>query len=382
MALVFTLVGALGVAALALCWTMAALVYFSAPAGRSNRALAVLLVLDGVGAGSGNGLMFLTDSARTAYAWQIVAWLAFAPFPAAYLYFVSTVDVPATRWLRARVVRIVLALYAAAAIALVLAATPLFVTRMIQPWYAPWDAENGPLVPLSFDAIAAVGAFGFVAVMGAFRRAKRGTVGRTRSLAYGVAFGFRDATFIIGAIALPALAAALPAPLLADNVGFLFAVTASATEFVFVPLLAYGILKTQLFDIDLKVKVGLKRGTLAAAFVFVFLVVAQVAQNFLAGSYGWLAGGVAAALLLFALRPLERAASRVADAAMPRVTGTSEYVAFRKLAVYRAALEGAYEDGEVTTKERAMLARLVGELQITESDASAIEEDVRRAVQT
>jgi uncharacterized membrane protein YebE (DUF533 family) len=146
-------------------------------------------------------------------------------------------------------------------------------------------------------------------------------------------------------------------------------------------LVAYALLKYQLFDIDVKVKWTIKRGTIAAAFLFVFIVVAQLGQNFLSTEYGWAAGGLAAGALLFVLAPLQRVAERVADTAMPGVSTSSEYLSYRKLEVYKATIEGAMEDGAITEKERAMLGRLREKLGISTQDAAALEaEFIRRPV--
>jgi len=59
-------------------------------------------------------------------------------------------------------------------------------------------------------------------------------------------------------------------------------------------LVAYALLQHRLFDIDLKIKWTIKRGTLAAIFIAVFFVAAQVAQNLFSESYGVWIGGVAA----------------------------------------------------------------------------------------
>jgi len=71
-----------------------------------------------------------------------------------------------------------------------------------------------------------------------------------------------------------------------------------------------------------------------------------------------------------------RIGARVADTAMPSVRETSDYVAFRKMEVYKAALEGAMEDGAVSAKEREVLRRLRESLGITDADASALERDL------
>jgi hypothetical protein len=140
--------------------------------------------------------------------------------------------------------------------------------------------------------------------------------------------------------------------------------------------LAYGILKTQLFDIDLKIKWTIKQSTVAAAFVAVFFTVSEIAQSVFQSSLGSIAGIIAAGALVFALAPLQRAADRVADAALPNVAATADYLTYKKLEVYRATVEGALEDGEITERERAMLTRLREKLGITAQDALALETDL------
>jgi hypothetical protein len=149
------------------------------------------------------------------------------------------------------------------------------------------------------------------------------------------------------------------------------------TSVAFVVLLAYGMLKVQLFDVDLRIKHGIRRSTIAAAFVAVFLIIEQVVQNWFTGKFGLLVGAVAAGLLLFALGPIRRFAEALANGAMPEVSASPEYLAFRKLEVYRAAFEGLYADTVVSDKERAMLDRLRIKLAIQPVDARAIEDEVR-----
>lgn len=113
---------------------------------------------------------------------------------------------------------------------------------------------------------------------------------------------------------------------------------------VFTALLGYGILRYQLLDIDLQIKRAIGRATVATTFAALVFVTAVTAENFLTDRYGWIAGGVAAGLLLFALTPLQRFAEHVADRAMPHVRDDSEYRLVKKLEVFRAAYEGALED--------------------------------------
>ena len=145
-----------------------------------------------------------------------------------------------------------------------------------------------------------------------------------------------------------------------------------------VPLIAYGILQTQLFDIDLRLRWTIKQSTLAAAIVAVIFVVTEAADRFLSAELGNFAGLIAAALVVFFLAPLQRFAERVATITMPHAQNTPEYVAFRKLQVYEAAVAEAQQDEGISHKERALLRRLQESLGISDEDALAIERELAR----
>ena len=84
-------------------------------------------------------------------------------------------------------------------------------------------------------------------------------------------------------------------------------------------------------------------------------------------------GLLAALAIVAALRPMQRFAKGVADRVMRGVEDTPAYLEVRKLEVYRAALEGAIQDGIITDKERAILARLRDQLAIPPEAADAVE---------
>jgi hypothetical protein len=142
-----------------------------------------------------------------------------------------------------------------------------------------------------------------------------------------------------------------------------------------VPLIAYGILRTQLFDIDLRIRWTIKQSTLAAAVVAIVYVLSEGASRLLSNELGNFAGLLAAAIVVFFLAPLQRFAERVAQAAMPNTYNTPEYATFRKLQVYEAAVVDALPGG-ISEKERALLRRLQDSLGISTTDAAAIERDL------
>ena len=142
------------------------------------------------------------------------------------------------------------------------------------------------------------------------------------------------------------------------------------------PLIAYGILRAHLFDIDLKIKWTIKQSTLAGIFVAVMFLISEGASTFLSAELGNVAGLLAAAVLMFFLAPLQRFAEQVSSAAMPKTENTPEYTAFRKMQVYESAISEAMIDGGISAKERTLLAHLRESLGISESDAEAIEREL------
>jgi hypothetical protein len=143
--------------------------------------------------------------------------------------------------------------------------------------------------------------------------------------------------------------------------------------------MAYGILRTQLFDIDLRLAAGVRRGTLAAIVVFAFFAAAEIAERVLSEEFGYVIGGLVAAALILAHKPIERVASGLSSAVLPDVNPSPAYVAFRKLEVYQEALEAAYEDGLLSKEDRVILKRLEAKLGVDSSDATRLEEDARQA---
>jgi hypothetical protein len=144
---------------------------------------------------------------------------------------------------------------------------------------------------------------------------------------------------------------------------------------VYVPLVAYGVLRVQLFDVDLRIKRTLRRGTVAAAFVATFFVVSELAANYLSSQFGTVLGVLGTGALVFFLDPIQRAAERLANAAMPNTVDTPEYESFRKLQVYDSALRAALEDGHISQRQRRVLDSMIESLGIGRDVAQRMEQD-------
>ena len=209
---------------------------------------------------------------------------------------------------------------------------------------------------------------------------------RTRAKIFASAFGFRDVcwTFVYSTALLPIWFVGFVPP---QTIGVPFwdlhAPIYICGTLVAVPLIAYGILRTQLFDIDLRIRWTIKQTTVAAAVLAVVFLVSEGVGAFLSAELGSVAGLLAAAVVVFFLAPLQRFAERVASAAMPNTENTPAYTTFRKMQVYETAVAEAREGGGISAKERALLNRLRESLGICESDAAAIEREVEsRSVAT
>jgi hypothetical protein len=147
-----------------------------------------------------------------------------------------------------------------------------------------------------------------------------------------------------------------------------------------IPLIAYGILRAHLFDIDLRIRWTVKQSTLATTVVTLIFLLSEGADRLLSSELGNWAGLLAAAIVVFFLAPLQRFAERVASVAMPNTENTPEYAAFRKMQVYEEAVsEARFEDG-ISERERALLVRLRDSLGISESDADAIEGELQTQI--
>lgn len=145
---------------------------------------------------------------------------------------------------------------------------------------------------------------------------------------------------------------------------------AAATSVAAMPaLVAYGVMHHRLFGIDLAIKRGIRRGTVAAAFLVAFLVATQTVQLISSGIAALTAGVVAMGVLLLGLTQVRRFGDRVAEAAMPAVRDEPVYLDHRKLEVYQAALRDAVDqDGRIRSDEVGTLKRLREALGLTDRD--------------
>lgn len=358
-------IGILGLAAVAMCWSLAAWLYRVGTPGSVARRLSLLLFVEGVTLGSTGYIDLFLGPATRAHAlfpqWlrieELVHTLGDCTMLVLYPLFLSAaLQTPLMRpFESARVRQLIMAI-----------AGVLFVAVL-------WGPMKIAATAL-YLALSALFGFALVASVHAWRTASGPAKARARSFA--IAFGIRDVCW--GFAYLSAIGMLWSGTYLLvdpDASGLPYIVYALGTLLA-VPLIAYGILKTQLFDIDLRIRWTIKQSTLAASFVAIVYVVTEGADRVLAEELGNVVGLLVSALVVFFLAPLQRFAERVAATAMPNTSNTTEYVTFRKLQVYEGALQEALQGGGISDKERALLNRLRDSLGITAADAEALERDL------
>lgn len=361
----------LGIPAALLAWGFALYVFVVAPRTRGARFLIAMLVADGFAVITGYSnldyvnpfLESLGIPGLPGYWHQVSDWIIVA----VYLPFLGmTLNSPLVRPLKHPLTSSVI-LYGGLLIAVLLPFLPEEIRRKFgTPFYV---------------VICITLTWGFVAALHSWLIARH-QAERARAKAFTIAFGVRD---VLWSASFTYLLWAYYGwanqdwQNVTDERGIYLALALcyQAAVIIYVPLVAYGVLRTQLFDVDLRIKRGLKRGTVAAAFVATFFVISELAGNYLSAQFGTVLGVLGTGTLVFFMDPIQRAAERVSNAAMPNTVATPEYEAFRKLQVYDSALHAAFEDGHISERQRRVLDSMIDAMGIDRETARRMEADLQ-----
>jgi len=371
------LIGILGLVAIAACWGLAAVLYRVGTTGSVARRLAVLLVVEGfvlasaefpeLASGLGDSFWdgFFESHPTMLVFLDLVHHLGDAVMIALYPPFLAlALNTNLTRPFADTRVRIGLAI-GSVLLALAVVFTPSRIGTT-----------------LLYSMVTLLFVYALVASIHAWRTAKRG-IARERAGIFALAFGVRDLGWTLSyAISSWVIWAQpeLTAFTVMTDISWLGKFVYALGTLLAVPLITYGILRTQLFDIDIHIRWTIKQSTVAAVFVAVFYLVSEGADRLLESELGNVIGLIASALVMFFLVPVQRFAERVAGAAMPNTENTPEYAMFRKLQVYEAALAEALPDGNISDRERDLLDRLRDSLGISTADADAIEHELQEGL--
>lgn len=351
-------------------WVAAAVALRTAPNRSLNRRLAVLLFLEGVFAAGAFGLLFFFERPGPVSGLAAAGTAAMVALPFQYLSFLAvSLETPLVAPFRLRIALWILGFASLAAALLVLLAPGTFITDLYSPGWAPWNFQFREWGQRGAQLHGLAYLFGLVAAISAWFLAPAGSVARNRALWFAIAFGLRDAYVGLFQFLYPLVR---PLPFWGD---FIYNPGQGIAYLAYVCLLTYGVLRTQLFDIDLKIRFAIQHSTVVAMIGGAFLVGSEVLELFLPIE-GTILGLAAALVIVVALRPVQRFAERLAGEIMPGVEDTPAYFEARKLEVYRAAVEGAVHDGRITEAERRILDRLREQLAIPPEVAAALERRV------
>ena len=352
--------------AVAMCWALAVVLYRVGHSGSVARKLSVLLVIEGLTLISTGYIDLLLGQALQEKDWyptwlMVEGWVhtfgdcamlaLYPPFLAAAL------KTDMTRPFESKRVQIGISI----------ASAVLFFAVLLTP------LKFG--ATLLYVLLSLLFGFALLASVQAWRRASGAARSRARSFA--LAFGFRDICWgLVYAAATLFIWKGQYSVVDADASGPEYLVYALGT-LIAVPLVAYGILRTQLFDIDLRIRWTIKQSTVAGIFIAVIFVISEGVSQFLSEELGTIAGLLAAGVVMFFLAPLQQFAERVASTAMPNTRNTPEYAAFRKMQVYEAAIIEAQQEGGISIKERKLLNLLRDSLDISAADAQTMEAELQ-----
>jgi hypothetical protein len=362
--------GVPGALVLVLAWSAAGIALRAAPGRLVNRQLAVVLLLEGVyGAGNFGLIFFVTDPGAASIFARLGA-VAMATLPLQYLIFLGvSLGSPMGRPFGSRPGRSALHVLTGGAVLALLVAPGLFITDVFSPAWAPWNFTYVGWGPRVVQFHGVVSLFGLIVSVDAFRRAPPNSAARNQAGWFIVAFGIRDAFIAAIQVLMPYLR---PIPYWGD---LIYNPLHGMMYVTYVPLLAYAILRHQLLDIDLRVRLALTQGTVGALLAGTFLIASELIESVVQVE-GAVLGVILALVIAGALRPAQRFAERLISAAMPGVRPDEAYLQRRRCELLRGAIENAWADGDLSDKERGLVRLLREELGVETQVAAEIEAEV------
>ena len=181
-----------------------------------------------------NALIIAGMAARIALLFQYLVFLGIA------------LDSPLVAPFRTPLARILLNAASVAAAIFVVAKPGLFYSELYSPGWAPWNFQLVNLGLWFLQVHGAVYLFALVAALSVFFGTEKGSVARNQAMWFAIAFGFRDLWAGIVQILYPILR---PVPFWGD---VLYNPGQAIVFSLYFLLLAYAVLRWQLFDIDLR----------------------------------------------------------------------------------------------------------------------------------
>lgn len=139
-------------------------------------------------------------------------------------------------------------------------------------------------------------------------------------------------------------------------------------------LLVYAVLRGQIAGIDAKVRFGISKGTVAGIVVAIVFVVSEGAQSLFGEDRQWL-GLLVGGSVVFAIAPLQRAADRLAEKAVP-VAGTQGSSAPKGLFLFEQLATRLAADGTLSPADQGTLAHVAQEMGLGAGDVHDVLERI------
>jgi hypothetical protein len=144
-------------------------------------------------------------------------------------------------------------------------------------------------------------------------------------------------------------------------------------------IIAYGILKHQLFDIEFIVKKTFVYLVITLVLIGVFRLIELLLSSFISATFfggDFAARLIAAGIVFCFFFPLRKEAIKIGDKLFPKLVKTVKYDLSHEIMVYKKQLEHALEDGVISEKEEKMLNALRIDLGISEEDHEKLKREI------
>jgi hypothetical protein len=262
--------------------------------------LTLVLILEGLFSAGSIGLVFFFENPTIVKALATVGTASLVAVPFQYLSFLAVaLDTPLVAPFRSRAATVLLGLASTVAALFVFANPHLFISELYRPGWAPWNFQFTELGQRWVQLQGFMYLFGLIAAVDAYFRTRKGSVARNRAKWFAIAFGFRDVCLGITQILYPILR---PVPFWGD---FIYNPGQALAYSAYFLLLAYAVLRFQLFNIDLKVKFALQHSTVGALIIGGFIVGSEALESLVPVS-GTVLNIIVAIAILIVLRPMQR----------------------------------------------------------------------------
>jgi hypothetical protein len=217
--------------------------------------------------------------------------------------------------------------------------------------------------------IGLVSLYALTAAIVAFLEAPKESFARRRAQAFVVAFSVHDLLWF------SILSGGQLATILEWQPGFFLMGFLPTASILFVGLLVVSLVRFQLFENDVALRLGVARGTVGVLFLGAVFIAISIADRYLEERFNWIAGGLAAGMMLLALHPLQRLAERFSNVAVPDARHVKDLRHDERRELYVEQMRIAWEDGSLSVKERRILESARQRLGISGEEAARLESE-------